>query len=211
MSNLMTADGEQITLGPFNSDQAPSIECSNCGGHITVGQRLVPSMAEAILGMTVHTKRLIYVTPPDQEGPAPVHSDCSAEYAHDQITHEPCERETDEVSECEFCGVEIPDGDRLCGRHVNILGLAGRPEDVAPMLERGQLASPPVLDDVRDLIDELENMRWSVEALFRRTQFKYQQNNWVTEKLWAARLKIEEATKEISDLKDRKDVFPDPP
>lgn len=208
MSNLMTEDGEQITLGPFNSEQAPSIECSNCGGHITVGQRLVPSMAEAVLGMTVHTKRLVYVTPPDSEGPAPVHSDCSAEYAHDQITQEPCERDTDETSECEYCGVEIPDGYRLCGKHADIMGPHISSHEVAPMMERGQLQEPIVLDDIKDEIDAIDNVKWTTEALFKRAQFRYQANNWVTEKLWAVRLKLEEAARELTELR-RQDIFPD--
>lgn len=205
---LVTADGEAITLGPFNADQAPHIECSNCGGAITVGQRLVPSMTEAVLGMTVQTHRLVYVTPPDQEGQAPVHSDCSAEYAHDQITHEPCVGEEEDVSECEYCGVEIPDGYRLCGKHADILGPSGA-GDAAPMLERGQLHQPVLMDDIKDQIEMIENVKWTQEALFKRAQFRYQENNWVTLKLWEVRDLLEKAAREMATFRGRTDIFPD--
>ena len=119
--NLRTEDGEDIFLGPYNHEQAPFLECSSCGSPITIGQRLVPSMTEAILGIT-RSGKLVYVIPPDQEGVAPVHSDCSAEYAHDQITKEPCEKDTDEENECEVCQEDIPEGYRLCANCADKFG-----------------------------------------------------------------------------------------
>jgi predicted nucleic acid-binding Zn ribbon protein len=118
---LRTESGEPIHLGPYNHEQAPFLECSSCGSPITVGQRLVPDMTERILGIT-QSGVLVYVTPADQEGVAPVHSDCSAEYAHDQITKEPCEKDTEEENECEACGTDIPEGYRYCSLHWSNLG-----------------------------------------------------------------------------------------
>lgn len=120
-SGYKTPEGEDIFLGPYNKEQAPFVECANCGQPITVGQRLVPSMTEAILGIT-RSGYLIYVFPVNQDAVAPVHSDCSAEYAHDQITKEPCARDEDD-SDCQFCGTEIPDGYRACAKCASELGI----------------------------------------------------------------------------------------
>lgn len=123
---LVTPDtGEPIYLGPYNHQQAPFLECSHCGGPITVGQKLLPDMTTRILGVT-QSGRLVYVTEPSQEGPAPVHEDCTAAYAHDHITMEPCEKDSEEESVCEVCESDIPEGHRFCAAHADNLSLRTR-------------------------------------------------------------------------------------
>jgi hypothetical protein len=112
---LRTAEGEPIYLGPYTKEQAPYLECSNCGQPITVGQELLPDMTTRILGVT-YRGQLVYVTPPSQEGVAPVHADCTAEYAHDQITKEACARDEEAVP-CGVCGVPTLNDDGLCSKH----------------------------------------------------------------------------------------------
>lgn len=102
---LQTPEGEPIYLGPYTMQQAPYLICSNCGQPITVGQELLPDMNTKTLGIT-HSGKLIYVSTPSQEDVAPVHADCSSEYAHDNITHEPCGQEDAEYY-CAGCDSKL--------------------------------------------------------------------------------------------------------
>lgn len=103
-------DGEPITAGPFNAQQAPSLQCENCGQPITVGQ-LYCTMYRNRLGCGTQTGRLAALNheesnPLDANGqPIPIyfHEDCSAEYAHDHITKEPCGEEADVERLCSNC------------------------------------------------------------------------------------------------------------
>jgi hypothetical protein len=116
--DLRSADGEPIFLGPFNKNQAPFIECANCAQPITVGERLTV-VREWILGIT-QSGRLVYVQPHDWEGDAIVHSDCSTEFAHDQITKDECGKDGDTVP-CGVCGVPTDNSDGLCAWHCSAL------------------------------------------------------------------------------------------
>lgn len=120
-TELRTPEGELIYLGPFTKEQAPYIECSNCGQPITVGQELLPDMSTRLLGIT-QSGRLVYVTTPSQEGVAPVHADCTAEFAHDHITKEPCGRDEGD-GECRFCGIPINDNYGACSSCSEKFGL----------------------------------------------------------------------------------------
>lgn len=107
-------DGEPITMGPFNSQQAPHYICENCKTPITVGQAFVMSY-RYVLGCGQHTGRLVSLSHPkskiDVQGqvqPLVYHEDCAAELAHDVITEEPCgSYEDDGVIACSSCGAEF--------------------------------------------------------------------------------------------------------
>jgi ribosomal protein L37E len=116
MSPALAPEQSTISLGPYTQEQAPFIECANCGTAITVGQRLT-LIREWFLGIDMKTGQLAMVPPTDWEGDfAYVHSDCSAEFAHDQITKEPCGQETDEDEKghCTMCGVALDDRSKIC-------------------------------------------------------------------------------------------------
>jgi hypothetical protein len=97
----VTAEGEPVYLGPYNAQQAPYLECASCGQPITVGQRITV-LQEFLLGITA-SGRLTYVPVVDFQEQAFVHSDCSAEFAHDQITKEPCGADDDVQGSCMYC------------------------------------------------------------------------------------------------------------
>lgn len=103
--SLRTSEGEEIGLGPYSAQQCAHMECANCGQPITVGQR-VTMLREWILGIGMSTGRLVFVEPHDWNEDAFVHSDCSAEFAHDQITKEPCGKDDDE-NVCVFCDSKL--------------------------------------------------------------------------------------------------------
>jgi DNA-directed RNA polymerase subunit RPC12/RpoP len=115
-----TPDGEEILLGPYNAQQAPYLECGSCGTPITIGQR-VTVMREYLVGIT-RSGRIQLVSVPDFEEEAYVHSDCSAEFAHDQITKEPCGK-NEEFDTCEFCDQPIPEGYRCCAACAHKFGV----------------------------------------------------------------------------------------
>jgi len=102
-SDLKTAEGEPIYTGPYTAAQAPFLECAACGGAITVGQR-VTLVQEVMLAIT-HSGKLMYLPLVDFPEQAFVHSDCSSDFAHDQITKEPCEK--DEDTYCAGCEVKL--------------------------------------------------------------------------------------------------------
>src|SRR5512140_319953 len=92
-----------ISLGPYNADQAPHLDCESCGSPITVGQELVelkrwrlaivlPS-GQLCFWPTEESKMTMLPDGQQQQQPIYVHADCSAEYAHDHITKEPCGNE----------------------------------------------------------------------------------------------------------------------
>ena len=104
-----------ISLGPYNHEQAPHIECASCGTPITVGQRLT-TVREWLLGIDTSTGQLALVPPYDFPEDSYIHSECSAEFCHDQITKEPCGKEEDEDGRdhCMGCGVSLTDSSGIC-------------------------------------------------------------------------------------------------
>jgi DNA-directed RNA polymerase subunit RPC12/RpoP len=104
-TEVRSAEGELIYFGPYNKDQAPFMECASCGQPITVGQRLT-MLQEFVLGVT-QSGRLQCVPVRDFPEPAYVHSDCSAEFSHDQITKEPCGASDDAEQVCMYCDQKL--------------------------------------------------------------------------------------------------------
>lgn len=112
-------DGEAITAGPFNAQQAPILGiCENCEQPITIGQDFCVTYRYK-LGCGMQTGRLAMLPHAEtkldpqsgQAVPIYYHEDCSAEYAHDHITKEPCGGEDDEDRACAFCGVRLQGDD----------------------------------------------------------------------------------------------------
>lgn len=102
---MKTPEGEVIYFGPYNQTQAPFIECASCGQPITVGQRLT-TVQESVLGIT-QSGKLLCVPAVDFQEQAFVHSECSAEFAHDQITKEPCGANDDAEQTCMYCDQKL--------------------------------------------------------------------------------------------------------
>ena len=73
---------EAITLGPYNYQQAPYLECQSCGTPITVGQELVPIGPTCKLAWAwqLGPDGLRLVPTVDVQEQAWVHADCSAEF-----------------------------------------------------------------------------------------------------------------------------------
>jgi hypothetical protein len=107
----------QITFGPYNHEQAPSIECANCGTPITVGQEAVP-LAKYVIGWDWQNGVLVPVVSADfaaEFKTTPwVHADCSAQFSHDHISKDTCGNEDEEFypRECQCCGARLdPDSE----------------------------------------------------------------------------------------------------
>lgn len=174
---FVTPEGEEILLGPYNHQQAPTEPCDNCGTHITVGQR-VTIIQEFLQGVT-RSGRLVTVPAPDYPEPSKVHSDCSAEFAHDQITKEPCgKEEEDDENVCEFCDVEIPDGYKACAGCAHKLGLPGYGSVIT-----SQLVIPVDQDDLEDQREQLESLLETQRSLVARLREQYKQETMMSEQL----------------------------
>jgi hypothetical protein len=193
MTNFYNPTPQQGTpsLGPYTEQQAPFLECSNCGTPITVGQRYT-MVCEYLLGVDLATGQLVPVACVDFEESVAVHSACSAEYAHDQITKEPCGKdEEDAQSDCPFCGAE---GCTHCRERLR-------------EVDASLLKEPVTRSDILDQEDMIENAVGVQKFLFDRVR-NGQPDTAVTNELWYIHELLNQAAERLSNLRAA-GVFPD--
>ena len=115
-------ENADIYVGPLTPQQASYLECGNCGQPICVGDHCLPVQGYC-LGV-MQTGQLVFVPDPEQtsDNPRYVHYCCTAEYALENITEEPCGRLADDgFLECVGCGslIELSDYCASCDDKLN--------------------------------------------------------------------------------------------
>lgn len=118
---VISPEGDEIWLGPYNAQQAPSASCDQCPTPITVGEKLA-YIQLFVVGVNARTGNLQMV--PLREWPTPkiVHGDCTSDFCHDEISKDlcgqygyecACGNDIDIPDQCDYCRVRFTgtDGD----------------------------------------------------------------------------------------------------